>query len=156
MKTGMKIAIAGGSLLTIAALWGFKKKSDFEEVITQMTMDVSNIRNLRTKNLKMMCDCDVTFKNNTSTDFSINTGGFIAIKRISLYYKDKLLGNALSNTTKFTLPANGSEKIENVAVEFISLNIINQILSGSLDGNPANYKIEVEIVALGKTYLIEQ
>lgn len=155
MKTGTKIAIAGAGVLLLGA-WAVNKKSSFDEVITQMTIDVSNVRNLRTKNLKLFLDCDVTFKNNTSTDFSVSSAGLIMVKKIALLYKGKLLGNAYSNTTAFSLPAFGEQKISTVQVELISLNIIQQLLGGSLDGNPENYKIEVEISALGQTYIIEQ
>lgn len=156
MNTGKKIALVGAGALALVGIFAYNKKVAFDEVITQMSMDVSNISNLRTKNLKLYLDCDVTFKNNTSTAFEVSTAGLISVKRISLFYKDKKLGNAFSNTTQFALPANGEQKISNVQVELLSLNIINQLLGGNLDGDPSNYTIEVEIVALGKTFIVEQ
>lgn len=156
MNRGKKIALVGAGAVALFGIFAYSKKVAFDEVITQMSLDVSNIRNLRTKSLKLYCDCDVTFKNNTSTSFEVSTAGLIAVKRITLLYKGKVLGNAYSNTTQFTLPANGEQKISNVQVELISLNIINQLFGGNLDGDPTNYTLEVEIVALGKTFIVEQ
>jgi len=159
MNTTTKLLI-GGAGLTLLGAWAMKKKASFDEVITKMTMDISSIRNLHMKGLKAFFDCDITFFNNTATEFSISGGGLIFVKRISVYHLDKgkknLLGNALSNTQSFSLPANGQEKITGVSVELLSLNLLNQLLGGNLDGNPANYTFEVEVVALGKTFILEQ
>ena len=149
------LAIIGASIFTLG-FFAKRKVDDYSEVITKMGMDISNIRNLRTKNLKLFLDCDVTFINTTKIDFMPITGGLIEVKRISIFYKGKLLGNAYSNTTEFSLPAKGKQKISGIEVELLSLNIIDQLLNGSLDSNMANYTIEVEIRALGKTFIVEQ
>lgn len=160
MNTTSKIAIGAGGALVLIGAWAYKKKTAFDEVITQMTMDISNIHNLHNKGLKAFFDCDITFKNNTNTEFSITGAGLIFLKRISVYHLDKgkknLLGNAFSNTQQFSLPAKGQQIITGVSVELLSLNLLNQLLGGTLDGNPANYTFEVELVALGKTFIIEQ
>ncbi len=157
MNTGTKVAVAGAGVLTLFGIWFLNKKKDFEKVITEMTMNISNIRRLKLSSaLQVILYCDVTFKNNTNVTFDVNTGGLIMIKSITLFYKGKKLGVARSNTTQFALAANSEFKITNVEVQLVSLNILNQLFNESLDADPANYKIELEIVALGKTYIVEQ
>ena len=153
MTTGVKVAIG---VTTALALFGFKKKNDYTAVLTQMQIAVDNIRNLRNKSGKLWIDCDVILINHTGLDFSPITAGAITLKRISLFMGGKLLGSGHGTVTNFDLPARGTQKIEKVQIELLSLNIIDQLFGGSLSTNANDFKIEVELTALGKTWIIEQ
>lgn len=153
MTTGVKVAFAATAAL---ALFGFKKKNNYTAVLTQMQIAVDNINNLRNKSGKLWVDCDVVLINPTNLDFSPITAGAITLKRISLFMGGKLLGSGHGTVTNFNLPANGTQKIEKVQIELLSLNIIDQLFGGSLSTNANDFKIEVELTALGKTWIIEQ
>ena len=153
MITPVKIAIGATAAL---ALFGFKNKNNYTAVLTQMKIAVDNVRNLRNKSGKLWVDCDVVLINPTSLDFSPITAGAITLKRISLKMKGSLLGSGYGTVTNFDLPANGTQKIEKVQIELLSLDIIDQLFGGSFSSNPNDYRIEVELTALGKTWVIEQ
>lgn len=153
MTTGVKVAIG---VTTALALFGFKKKNNYTAVLTQMQIAVDNINNLRNKSGKLWVDCDVVLINPTNLDFSPITAGAITLKRISLFMGGKLLGSGHGVVTNFNLPSKSTQKIENVQIELLSLNIIDQLFGGSLSTNANDFKIEVELTALGKTWIIEQ
>ena len=153
MTTGIKLAIGATTAL---ALFGFKKKNNYTAVLTQLEIAVDNVRNLRNVKGKLWVNCDVVLINPTNLDFSPITAGAIALKRISLFMGGKLLGSGHGTVTNFNLPARGTQKIENVQIELLSLNIIDQLFGGSLSTNVNDFKIEVELTALGQTWIIEQ
>lgn len=153
MKTILKLV---GITAVAATLFAFKKKRDFEKVIASMKLVISNIRNLRIRNMKFYFDFDLTFHNPSDADFDIYTAGLIALRKVSVFYQGTLIGNAYSNTTEFSLPAGGYFTIQQIQVECLVLEIINKFATIGLDTNLANYKIEIEIQALGQTFIIEQ
>lgn len=161
MKTALKLF---GVAAVAATLFAFKKKNDFEKVIAAMKMTISNPRNFSVKTvlvqneveLKAYLDFDLTFHNPTDADFDIYTAGLISLKKVTLFHKNLLIGNAFSNTTKFELPAKSNFTISGIKVELMVLNTINQFLEHGMDGNIDNYKIQIEVEALGMTFLIDQ
>lgn len=153
MTTGVKLAIGVTAAL---ALFGFTKKNNYISVLTQMKIAVDNVRKLRQRKGKIYTDVDVILINPTKLDFSPITAGAITLKRISLKMKGTLLGNGLGTVTNFNLPAGGTQKIENIQIEILSLDILNLLFNGSFSTNPNDYTIEVELMALGKTWIIEQ
>lgn len=153
MKTILKLA---GITAVAATLFAFKKKRDYEKVINAMKLIISNIRNLRIRNMKFYFDFDLTIHNPTDADMNIYTAGLIALKKVSVFYQGTLIGNAFSNTTEFSLPAGGYFTIKEIQIECLVLEIINKFATIGLDTNLANYKIEIEIQALGQTFIIEQ
>lgn len=153
MTTNVKLAIGATVAL---ALFGFKKKNNYVAVLTQMRIAVDNIRNLRNRLGKLWIDVDVVLINPTNLDFSPITAGAITLKKISLKVAGKILGSGIGTVTNFDLPAGGTQKIENIQIELLSLNVIDQLFSGSFLANANNFTIEVELQALGKTWIIEQ
>lgn len=137
-------------------LFAFKKKSDYSKVIEKMTLDVRNVRNLRTKNGKMYLDIDLGLHNPTEYDFEPYTAGMIKVKQIKLFHKGKELGNAYSDIAEISLPAKSNFLITNIQIELLFLNIIEQFLNGQLDLNMENYRVHIYIEALGKTWIVEQ
>lgn len=153
MNTNIKLAIGATAAL---ALFGFKKKNNYVAVLTQMQIAVDNIKNLRLKSGRLWVDVDVVLINPTKLDFSPITAGALTLKRISLLSMGKILGTGYGTVRNFDLPAGGTQKIEKVSIELVSLNIIDQLFGGTLSSNPDDFKIEVELTALGKTWVIEQ
>lgn len=153
MTTGMKLAIIGTGAF---ALFGFKKKNNYVAVLTQMKIAVHDVRKLRMSGGKLYVNIDVVLINPTNLDFSPITAGVFALKSISLLSKGKKLGTGYGTVTNFDLPAGGTQKIENVQIELLSLNIIDQLFGGQLSSNPNDFTIEVALTALGKNWVIEQ
>jgi len=153
MTTGVKIAIGVTAAL---ALFGFTKKNNYVSVLREMKIAVDNIRKLRYRNGKIYTDVDVILINPTKLNFSPITAGAITLRRISLKMKGTLLGNGLGTVKNFDLPAGGTQKIEKIEIEILSLEILNLLFTGSFSTNPNDYTIEVELNALGKTWIIEQ
>ena len=154
-KTVLKVL---GGAAVLSTLFAFKKKGDFSKVMEQMTMDIRNIRNLRTRSGRLFVNIDIGFHNPTQYDMTVFTAGMIVVKEIKLFYKKTLLGIAISpqGNDKFELPAKSNFLIENIEVELKFLNIVDQFLKGGLDSNVDNYQIHTTVEALGKTWLIEQ
>ncbi len=152
-KTILKVI--GGAVI-VSTLFALKKTGDFSKVMEEMTMNITNIRKLRTKDGKLYMDIDIEFKNPTQYDMTIFTAGMIKLKQIKLMYKGNVIGNAFSSKTEFELPAKGSYKVTNITVELLFLNIIDQYFKGGLDSNMNNYQIHSTVEALGKNWLIEQ
>lgn len=153
MTANIKLAIGATAAL---ALFGFKKKNNYVSVLTEMKIAVDNIRNWRYKSGKLLVDVDVVLINPTKLDFSPVTAGALTLKSISLLSKGKKLGTGYGTVTNFDLPAGGTQKIEKVQIELLSLTIIDQLFGGSFSTNANDFKIEVELTALGKTWIIEQ
>ena len=137
-------------------LFAFKKKSDYSKVIQEMKLDVRNVRNLRTRNAKLYVDIDLGLHNPTVYDFDPYTAGVIKVKQIKLFHNKKELGNAFSDITEISLPAKSNFLITNIQVELLFLNIIDELLNGTLDSNMQNYQVHIYIEALGKTWIVEQ
>lgn len=152
-KTILKVL---GGAAVVSTLFAFKKKSDFSKVIEQMTMDVRNVHKLRTSGGKLYMTVDIGFHNPTKYDMTIFTAGVIKVKRIQLFYKKILIGNAYSSLQEFELPANSNYLITDIQVELLLLNIVDQFLKGGLDSNVDNYQIHTTVEALGKTWVVEQ
>jgi hypothetical protein len=156
METKTKIALLGGTA-ALVVLFGLKKKNDFSKVIEQMKIYVKNIRNIRMNGVKVLVDIDLELQNPTKYDMTIYTAGIFTLKKIELFYKKALIGNAISKKGEdtFSLPANGTYTITGVTVELILLNIADQYLKG-MDSNMANYTANIYVEAFGKTWIIEQ
>ena len=153
MKTMLKLV---GITAVAATLFAFKKKRDYEKVVNAMKLTISNIRNLRIRNMKFYFDFDLTFHNPTDADMDIYTAGLITLKKVSLLYQGTLIGNAYSNTTEFSLPAGGYFTIKGIQIECLMLEIINKFATIGLDTNLTNYQVIIEIQAFGQTFTIEQ
>ena len=157
MQGSTILKVVGGAAV-VTTLFAFKKKGDYSKVIEQMTMDIRNIRDLNLKWTKALLKIDVAFHNPTKYDMTILTAGTIAVKKIQLFYKGTLIGNAISPSGKdsFELPAYSNYLITDIQVELLFLNIATQFFSGGLDSNPNNYQIQTTVEALGKTWIVEQ
>ncbi|SDZ90538.1 hypothetical protein SAMN05443667_101239 [Flavobacterium gillisiae] len=157
MEGATILKVLGGAAV-VTTLFAFKKKSDFSKVMEQMTMDIRNIRNLRLKSGRLFLDIDVAFHNPTQYDMTVYTAGMIKVKQIKLFYKNVLIGNALSTAGKdaFELPAKSNYLITGITVELLFLTIIDQFLKGGLDSNVDNYQIHTVVDALGKSWIVEQ
>jgi hypothetical protein len=153
MNTPVKIALG---LTGALALFGFKKKNDYSAVLSQMEIAVDNIHNLRNRSGKLWVDVDVILINPSNLDFSPITAGAITLKKIALFMGKTLLGNGHGTVNNFDLPAGKTQKIENVQIELLSLNIIDQLFGGSAFSDANNFRIEVTLEALGTTWIIEQ
>jgi len=153
MKTILKLA---GITAVAATLFAFKKKRDYEKVINAMKLNISNIRNLRIRNMKFYFDFDLTLHNPTDADMDIYTAGLIALKKVSVFYQGTLIGNAYSNTTEFSLPAGGYFTIRGIQIECLFLEIINKFATVGLDTDLTNYRVKIQIEALGQIFTIEQ
>lgn len=137
-------------------LFAFKKKKDFSKVLEQMTIDMRSIRNLRQSNGKVYFNFDLGFHNPTEYDLILYTAGLIKLRKIEVYYGNKLFGSTTSEVTKFELPAKSNYLISNIQTELLLLNVVKQFLSGGLDTNPDSYKIQITVEALGKTWIIDK
>lgn len=146
------LGIAAASLSAFA----WKKKKDFSKVIEKLTWDIHDIKNLRFKSGKLLFDMDIAFHNNTPFEFTFDTAGLIYLRRVNVMYKGKLMGVAMSNTTKFDLFPWGNFLVTGVQVEVQLAELISQIVNQGLDLNTDNYQLELQIEALGNTFLIEQ
>ncbi len=152
------LKILGVSTVALG-LFAFKKKTDYEKVIEQMTIDIRNVHNLRTKNAKLYLDLDIGFHNPTQYDFDLLTVGAIAVKQIIVFHKGVKIGTAStnpnSNDNSFELPAKGNFLLTNISVELLFLDIVSMFANNQLDFNVENYQVHIQIQALGKTWLIE-
>jgi hypothetical protein len=155
MESKTILKVVGGALL-LTGLLAVKKKSDFSKVLEQMTINIKNIRNLRLSGSKLFLNLDLLFGNPTPYDMSVSTAGLIKLKEISVFYKQKLIGTAISEKTQFELKAKSSYLISNVKVELLYLNLINQWLTTGLDSDAKNYQVHITVEALGKSWVIEQ
>ena len=153
MKTILKLV---GITAVAATLFAFKKKRDYEKVINAMKLTISNVRNLRIRNMKFYFDFDLTFHNPTDADMDIYTAGLISLKRINVIYQGTYIGSATSNTTEFSLPAGGYFTVKGIQIECLMLEIINKFATVGLDTDLTNYQVVIEIQALGQTFTIEQ
>lgn len=155
MEGSTILKILGGAAV-VTTLFAFKKKGDFTKVIENMTMDLRNIRDLKTRNAKLYATLDIGFHNPTEFDMTIQTAGLIKLKEIRLFYKNVLFGKAVSNTTSFELPAKSNYLITDIQLEIVILNLVEQLLLKGLDTNVNNYQIHTVVEALGKTWVVEQ
>ncbi|WNM19288.1 hypothetical protein [Flavobacterium capsici] len=145
-----------GVIAGATTLFAFKKKRDYTEVIEKMTIDLHSVSNLRYKGGILFMNVSISFHNNTNIDFDIYTVGMISLRKIRLFYKGNLIGEAESNLTEFSLPAKSNVVVQNIETKLLLLNIIDQFLNNGIDGNLENYQLQIEVEALGKTYTIDQ
>jgi hypothetical protein len=151
-NTALKIL---GVVATATTLFAFKKKRDYTEVINNMTIDLHDLSKLRSSQGKIFMNAALAFHNNTAYDFDVYTAGLIKLKRMTLKYKNQVIGNAYSNLTSFSLPANSNVVVSNIQLEIVALNLAILWLNGGIDLNLSNYQFDVEIEAFGKPFVIE-
>ncbi|MFN4026428.1 MAG: hypothetical protein ACK4IZ_03180 [Flavobacterium sp.] len=151
--TGLKVA---GVAALAFGLLAFKKKNDYESVIEKMTIDIDSIYNLRTTQGKAYLNMNVALHNPTDIDFEPYTAGLIKVKQIKVFRNNVEIGNAFHELYEIALPAKSNFLITNIKVELLLLNILNLLLDGQLDTNVSNYRVNVYVEALGKTWVIEQ
>lgn len=151
--TGLKVA---GVAALAFGLFAFKKKNDYESVIEKMTIDIDSIYNLRTTQGKAYLNMNVALHNPTDIDFEPYTAGLIKVKQIKVFRNNVEIGNAFHELYEIALPAKSNFLITNIKVELLLLNILNLLLDGQLDTNVSNYRVNVYVEALGKTWVIEQ
>lgn len=153
MKTALKLAgVAAGALLLLA----FKKKRDYAQVIEKMTWNIHDVRNFRIHSGDGVFDMDVAFHNNTPFEFDFDTAGYIQLHRVNVLYKGQPFGTAISNTTKFSLPPYGNFLVTGIQVRVSLMNLASQVLTTGLDSNLANYSLQLEVRALGQTFMIDK
>lgn len=121
-----------------------------------MTIDIDSLYNLRTTQGKAYVNMNVALHNPTDIDFEPYTAGLIRIKQIKVFHKGIEIGNAFHDLYEIPLPAKSNFLITNVKVELLLLNIIDLLLDGKLDTNVNNYRVNIYVEALGKTWVIEQ
>jgi hypothetical protein len=157
MSTPMKIL---GGAAVLVGLFAFKKKNDYAAVIEKMTWDIFDIRNLRTGlsggKWKVFFDLDVTFHNNTKYEFDFDTAGYIYLRKIEVFHNGAPIGEAASNATKIILPPFGHFTVSGIQIEVNILDALNEVASGGLDTDAANYSLKLQIDALGQTFFIDK
>jgi len=121
-----------------------------------MTIDIDSIYNLRTTQGKAYLNMNVALHNPTDIDFEPYTAGLIKVKQIKVFRNNVEIGNAFHELYEIALPAKSNFLITNIKVELLLLNILNLLLDGQLDTNVSNYRVNVYVEALGKTWVIEQ
>lgn len=153
-KTIIKVV---GGLAAISTLYAFKKKNDFSKVIEEMTLDIRSINEFKLKGGHYYLNVDIGFHNPTNYDMTAYTAGLIAVKEIKMFYKNKLVGTAISTQgqNKFELPAKGNYVISDIWVQVDLGNILEQLFSTGFDSNTNNYQVHTTIDALGKSWIIE-
>ncbi|MFN3753299.1 hypothetical protein [Flavobacterium sp.] len=137
-------------------LFAFKKKSDYESVINEMTIDIDDLNNLRSSQGKLYVNMNVALHNPTNIDFEPYTAGLIRVKQIKVFHKGVEIGNAFHDLYEISLPKKSNFLITNIKVELLALNIVDLLLNGQLDDNLNNYRVHIYVEALGKTWIIEQ
>lgn len=150
-NTALKIT---GVVALATTLFAFKKKRDYTEVIDKMTIDLHDLSKLRSSQGKFFMNASISFHNNTPYDFDVYTAGLIKLKKMTLKYKNQVIGNAYSDLTSFSLPANSNVVVSNIQLEIVALNLAILWLENGIDLNLSNYQFDVTVEAFGKEWII--
>lgn len=148
-----KLLIIGGIGIAALSIFGFKKISDYSNVIDQLTVRPAGIAdlfsgfNLNVSRFKLKLRID----NPTDLDFNISTIGLITIKKVLiLNSKGELLATTTINSNQINIPAKGFTITEWLPIEIATLSTIQNLLSGSgIDPQDFIYKVEINIAGAG-------
>ncbi|MBF02064.1 MAG: hypothetical protein CMP76_02090 [Flavobacterium sp.] len=152
-KTKIAIGLAAFGLITA---YGSKKIADYQTVINNLLFNINSIYNVRVKGTKLLFYISVKFTNTTQYDFSINTLGLVAVKKIKVFRENVLIGEANSDITQIEILAFNSSIIKDITIETNYLHLMNELLDFEQFTDISKWKTEIVVEALGQTYILEQ
>lgn len=150
-----KILLFGGIGLAVLSAFGAKKAFDIKSVVEQLKISLGKIHGwpeIYYPNVRIKIDLLIT--NPTQIPLDISTGGLIKVTKVAVYDGNNgFLGEANIGIDSISVPANGTEPIENVRIQGPIKGILENIYSGGI--NKDNLRLVTHISALGREFTIE-
>lgn len=155
ITTTQKVAIGVG-ILSLLAAYGKKTYDDYSHVIEKLQFKISSISKVNVKGLSLFFDISVKFYNPTEFDFYVNSLGLVSVKKIRVFRKGVLLGEANSDITQIEIPAFGTNSISGITIETKYLSFLSEMSNLASLTEIKDYTLEIIVETLGQTYVIEQ
>jgi hypothetical protein len=145
MKNGKKILFGVIAIISLFAIYGYKKAKDMADIFAKITVKPNSLpKDVKINFNTISFTIDILMENPTVDDFAV-TGYIATLSKVKVFYKQKYLGEAKVNIYEISVPGKGQlilhdipvvlpvDNILSNATDFLNLNINDLTFTGIID-----------------------